>query len=243
MKTVSIVIRTMNEKENLKVLLEALCGQKFDGEKEIIVVDNQSDDGTQELARSYGVKVLIIGKKDFTYPKSINMGVKNTKYPIVILTVGHAIPIGSNWINSAINHFDDPKVAGVYSTVVPRKPFSFSEVLLYYPRYIIDKMKTPFSVKKAGKGVFAATNLALRKDLWEEHNFEETYELGGEDTHWADWAINQGYKIICDTNFAVKHSHHLNFWGVVQQVKYWSKLKKPTKFYKKELKFRKDLKF
>lgn len=242
-KGVSIIIRTLNEKEELANVFKALSQQNFTGESEVIVVDNDSSDGTKELAKKHGAQVITIRKEEFTYPKSMNMGVKEAKYPIVILIVGHAIPIGKNWINAAAKYFEDLKVAGVYSNVIPEKPFSFSEFFLYYPRFFVNKLFSPYAVKRAGRGVFAATNLALRKELWDKHHFEEKYELGGEDTHWAQWAIDQGYKIICDTDFAVRHSHHLNFWGVIQQAKYWGKLKKPTKFSKKELDFRKDLKF
>jgi glycosyltransferase involved in cell wall biosynthesis len=182
-KNVSIIIRTLNEKEELANVFEALSQQNFAGESEIIVVDNESSDGTKELAEEHGAKVLTIRKDEFTYPKSMNMGVKEAKYPIVILLVGHAIPIGKNWMNAAIKHFEDSKVAGVYSPVIPKKPFSVSEFFLYYPRFIYDKLRSPFTIREAGRGVFAAHNIALRKELWDEHNFEEKYELGGEDTH------------------------------------------------------------
>jgi len=142
----------------------------------------------------------------------MNVGIKEAKYPVVILTVGHALPVNAEWINSAAKHFSESKVAGVYSTVIPKKPYSISEFFLYYPGFIFNKMRGPFAVKKVGKGVFGATNLAIRKSLWEEHHFEEKYELGGEDTHWAEWALSRGYEIICDTSFAVRHSHHLNFF-------------------------------
>ncbi len=243
MNSVSIIIRTLNEKENLMHLLKFLDSQKFKGEKEIIVVDNESTDGTLDVAKEAGAKVIVIKRDEFSYPKSMNMGVDAAKNPIVILTVGHAFPVNKNWISSAAKHFSDPKVAGVYSPVIPQKKHSLSETILYWPGYISAKIKSPFSVKKSGVGVFGATNIALRRSVWEENKFDEGYEMGGEDTKWAKDILAKGYKIICDTDFTVIHSHNLNFRGVIQQIKYWNKLNKPTKFSKKEFDFRKDLKF
>lgn len=243
MNSVSIVIRTLNEKDALVRLFKSLKSQNFDGEIELIVVDNESIDGTLEVAEEEGAKVVTIKRNEFSYPKSMNLGMAAAKYPIVILMVGHALPTGENWLKSGLMHFNNPEVAGVYSPVLPHKTFGISEFFLYYPRYILDRIRSPFPVGKAGRGVFAATNIALRKGLWEKHHFEEKYGLGGEDTHWADWAIKNKHHIICDTDFAVRHSHHHGFLGVISQVIYWDKLKKPTKFSRRALKFRKDIDF
>lgn len=243
MTSISIVIRTLNEKDNLIRLLSILETQNFTGEKEIIVVDNESTDGTVDVAKKAGAKIVTIKRDDFSYPKSMNLGVENAKYPLVILLVGHAFPTSKNWISRAENHFRDPKVMGVYSPVLPNKPFGISEFFLYYPRFFLDKIRSPFLIKKVKRGVFAATNLMLRKELWDKHHFEEMYELGGEDVQWANWVIKQGYKIICDTNFVVRHSHHLSFLGTLKQFKYWEKLSRPSEFDRKDLSFRKDIDF
>lgn len=243
MNSVSIVIRTLNEKDSLIHLLEILGSQNFLGEKEIIVVDNESSDGTIEVAQKAGAKIVTIKKHDFSYPRSMNLGVEHAQYPVVILLVGHAFPVSKNWINAVVEHFEDPQVAGVYSPTIPSMPYGLSECLLYFPRFILDRRRSPFVMKKVRMGVFGATNIAIRKTIWDKNKFEEKYEMGGEDTQWAGWAIKHGYKIICDTEFVVRHSHRLGLWGVIQQVKYWRELSKPAKFSKKKLFFRKDLKF
>ena len=54
---VSVIIPARNEAANLRKLLPSLTGQKL-RPLEIIVVDDQSEDGTAEVARSLGAKVL-----------------------------------------------------------------------------------------------------------------------------------------------------------------------------------------
>ena len=53
---ISIIIPTLNECENLRLLLADLTQQKM--EKEIIVVDGGSTDGTQDIAKSAGVNLI-----------------------------------------------------------------------------------------------------------------------------------------------------------------------------------------
>ena len=68
---VSIIIRTMNEWDHLLELLIAIKSQDYDGEKEIIVVDNGSFDATPEFARLNGARVVTIKKEEFTFPLSL----------------------------------------------------------------------------------------------------------------------------------------------------------------------------
>lgn len=246
--SVSIVVRTLNEKERLKNLLNNLNEQKYDGKKEIIVVDNESVDGTAETAKKFGAEVVIIPRDEFTFPKSLNVGATEANNEILVFTVGHALPVSSQWLKSGIRHFADKKVGGVFSPVIPHKfpgypKRTLAEIRFYYPGYIMAVIKGFHPVKFRGMGVFGATNCAVRKDLWLKHHFDERFELGGDDGEMAKWLREQGYKIICDWRFAVYHSHGLGFRGLKEQFNYWSKLGGPTTFSRDEFVFREDLDF
>jgi glycosyltransferase involved in cell wall biosynthesis len=61
---VSIVIPARNEASNIENVVRAIIGQAFDDmELEVIVVDDGSTDGTAEIARSAGGRVLDLGKQ------------------------------------------------------------------------------------------------------------------------------------------------------------------------------------
>ncbi len=244
MFNVSIIIRTMNEKEELSNLIDILHRQDYRGKKEVIVIDNESSDGTPELAQKRGAKVLTIKREYFCFPRALNMGVDAAKGEIIVSLVGHALPFREDWLRIGVEYFHDSLVAGVYSLIAPsRKHNTFPELMFYTPPYIWTKLKGPYSIRHAGMGVFGATNSTFRKELWLQHPFEEKYQLGGGDTKWAEWALANGYKIICDYRFAVNHSHRLNWEGLIRQCKYWYELNNPTVFDQKKLSFRKDLKF
>lgn len=236
---ISIVIRSCNEAKELENLLLKLESQIYNGPIEIILVDNDSSDSTMKIAQSHHVeKIVNIPKGEFTFPKSMNMGVACAQYEIVILTVAHALPISKNWLNSAAEYFKNETVAGVFAHCIPQKRKTLAEIIFYYPLYILDKIRSPRVILKTGMGIMGATNCALRRSLWEKKNFNEAYELGGEDGEWADWSIKEGFKIIMDVDFTVFHSHYLGFKGLYKQIKYWAKLANPTVFNNDEFLFR-----
>lgn len=56
--SLSIIIPARNEEANLPPLLDSLCRLRYDGELEIIVVDDGSTDATAAIARRYPVRLL-----------------------------------------------------------------------------------------------------------------------------------------------------------------------------------------
>lgn len=238
MKAISVVIRSCNEIEDLNKLMTAIADQDYDGLVEIVVVDNESTDGTAKLAKKLGAKVINIPKDEFTFPKSMNLGVLNASHEVVVLTVAHALPVSKNWLSSAAKYFEDENVAGVFAHCLPAKKKTLAEILFYYPNYLFDLVSSPKLIKKVSMGVMGATNCVIRKSLWEKEHFDETFELGGEDGKWTAWVLNQGYKIVMDVKFTVYHSHYLGFKGLLKQVKYWSMISQNQKFDRKALDFR-----
>ena len=75
---VSIVIRCLNENQNLKILIPILLNQT-ERNFEIIFVDSGSDDGTLETISNYinkfeNIYLYHINKNQFTFGKSLNIG-------------------------------------------------------------------------------------------------------------------------------------------------------------------------
>lgn len=246
--SVSVIVRAINEEWKLKKLLWHLQNQRYRGDMEVIVVDNESVDGTVAAAHQFGAKVVTIPREDFTFPLSLNKGAENARHEILIFTVAHALPIRNDWLASGTKHFRNPKVAGVYSPVLPHllpgyPRMTIAELLFYSPGYLWARIRGAHPIRHGAMGVLGATNCALRRELWCQHHFDERFKLGGEDGEWAQWAMDRGYKIICDWRFAVYHSHGLNYKKLKEQFRYWSQLGKPTTFTRDALSFREDLDF
>lgn len=238
---VSVVIRTLNEERKLDRLVKKLAEQKTAHDVELIVVDNNSTDGTRIVAERAGAKVVMID--NFTYPRSMNIGCEQATGEVIILTVGHAVPFTNTWIDDGVHHFEDKNTAGVYANTWYDTDATLVEKLMYGFTYYWMKLWGVVKMKKFEMGILGATNCAIRRSFWQQHPFDESYERGGEDGEWSTWAINQGYHIIRDMKFSVRHSHGATLLGMLKQLKYWASLGPNQTFSKNELlRFRKDLK-
>ena len=61
MTKISVVLTTKNEEKNIKVLLESLINQEEP--YEVLVVDSDSTDKTQEIVKNYSNKNIICRQK------------------------------------------------------------------------------------------------------------------------------------------------------------------------------------
>ena len=79
MKKISVILPTFNERDNIVPLVRAICGVLRDLPYEILVVDDQSPDGTAQAVRDLQnpqVRV-IVRSTDPGFAKSIRCGIEN----------------------------------------------------------------------------------------------------------------------------------------------------------------------
>jgi rhamnosyltransferase len=238
----SIIIRTRNEEKWIEECLKRILSQNYNN-FEVIIIDSGSKDKTLEIAKSFPVRIILILPQDFSYPRALNIAIresKGTKY-IAILSA-HSLPINSSWLLSGISHFKNHRVAGVYGPLLalPNSTFwdYYFHTLSYCKEFIMTLPRLYRVVSSDGLGVLGFTNAIIRRDLWREYQFNEKFGLGGEDGDWARYFINKDFVLIKDLNFAVRHSHNLNLSGWKKQWSYWSSLTKPQPF--SYLSFRKN---
>jgi rhamnosyltransferase len=197
----SIVIRTHNHKELLKRLLKKIKIQKKFKNYEILVIDSSSTDGTAELAKEQGCKVVKINSKDFSHAYTFNLGAEKSKGKIIFYVSVDIIPKNDSWAYYIIKHFKDEKVAGVFSKQEPIPNFNSIEEF---------KMKKIFPETKESPAHFSNASGAIRKAIWKKIKYDEgvPYQyFGGEDQKLALEAKKRGYKIIYEPKSIVYHSH------------------------------------
>ncbi len=87
----SIIIINFNTKELLKSCLESIflasCQKKqLFGQLEVIVVDNNSVDGSQQMVKKDFAQVrLIENKTNFGFSRAVNQGIKKAKGKYILL--------------------------------------------------------------------------------------------------------------------------------------------------------------
>jgi glycosyltransferase involved in cell wall biosynthesis len=97
-KKVSIVIPTKNAGGAFHFLLKKLKSQKGLREFEIIIVDSGSNDGTIELAKTEGVKIIEISPESFNHAYARNKGAEVAAGDYVLFLVQDALPLTDKWL-------------------------------------------------------------------------------------------------------------------------------------------------
>lgn len=195
----SILIRSFNEEKHLGRLLKAIEGQSLK-DVEIILVDSGSTDATLAIAARHLVRVLHIQPEEFTFGRSLNIGMRAAKAEYVVLASAHVYPLQTDWLEKLLAPLDDPEVALSYGKQRGGEGSKFSEDR-HFKRWFPEK-----SDLEQAHAFCNNANAALKRSLWEQNPFDESL-TGLEDIAWASWAKEQGYRIAYVAEAGVAHLH------------------------------------
>ncbi|MGJ8684500.1 MAG: glycosyltransferase family 2 protein [Nonlabens sp.] len=176
----SIVIRVKNEFSALELLLKVLVKQYINDIKEIIIVDNNSTDGSRELAADYGCVIVPIHK--FTYGKAINNGIQVSQSDHIILLSAHSIPIGDSFFKSLSKQISNNEKIGAAR---------FINSATNYKR----ALSNDFKIKNPLTQGLTASCAYVYKGAWNEIKFDEQI-IACEDKLWSNEIMNAGYQIV-----------------------------------------------
>ena len=111
---VSVLIRVLNEEHALRRLFECLRVQKLERPFEVVVIDNESDDGSAKVARAMGARVFTFPRSLFGYGRAINVGVKLCRGDLIVLLSAHSWPQGDDWLSRMVDGVEGRGVAAAY---------------------------------------------------------------------------------------------------------------------------------
>jgi rhamnosyltransferase len=198
----SIVIRTLNEARYLSQLLSGIREQNLPADQvEVLVVDSGSTDGTLEIAEDAGCRILHLTREEFSFGRSLNIGCEAATGDFLIFISGHCVPVSGSWLPSLVLPFQDQSVAISYGRQEGGPETKFSEHSLfrkYFPP-CSGHGQSPFFCNNA--------NLAVRRELWAEHRFDESL-TGLEDMYLAKQLWLKKWQIVYVPEASVYHYHH-----------------------------------
>ena len=118
MPDISIIIRTKNEERWIGHCLLAIFQQTYKS-FEVILVDNESNDYTLNIAKRFNLKKIINIKK--FYPgKALNEGIRSSSGKFIVCLSAHCIPKNEFWLENLKKNFDThDNIAGVYGRQLP----------------------------------------------------------------------------------------------------------------------------
>ena len=207
----SVVIRAYNEENYIGRLLEGIRQQTAE-DVQVLLVDSGSSDSTVSIAESFGAEIVHIPPQDFTFGRSLNLGIQAAKSELVAIASAHVYPVYPDWLASLLHPFEDGTVALTYGKQRGPRSVKFSEQQIFYQWY-------PDASQPRQETAFCNNaNAAIRKSVWERNPYDETL-TGLEDVAWAKWAKEQGYDIAYVAEAEIVHVHRETPRGVFNRYR------------------------
>lgn len=207
----SIVIRAFNEDKHIGRLIAGINQQTVKN-VQVILVDSGSSDNTVEIAKSMGAEVVSIEPKDFTFGKSLNLGISHADSDLVVIASAHVYPVYPDWLETLLEPLKLSQTALSYGKQRGAKQTKYSEHQIFakwYPDQSVLHQENPFCNN---------ANSAIKRDLWEEHRYHEGLP-GLEDLEWANWAFKAGYNIAYQGDAEVIHVHNETWKSVYNRYR------------------------
>jgi cellulose synthase/poly-beta-1,6-N-acetylglucosamine synthase-like glycosyltransferase len=117
-----------------------------------------------------------------------------------------------DWIERLISPFSDVKVGLAYGKQRGGATTRFPEHQIF-ARWFPDQSKIQSSNPFCNNA-----NAAIRKDLWKEHQYDESLS-GLEDLEWAKWAIDNGRQVAYVAEAEIVHIHEDTPKGVYNRYR------------------------
>lgn len=213
---ISIVVLIKNAAGYLDDLVQSLAEQKYQGERELVMIDSGSTDGSPEqlnaLCERHGIELnlIVIEPREFGHGKTRNLAVQKSRGDIIAILSQDALPASENWLANLVMPMEDDAVAGVFGRQVPRPGTNFCEALFYELTYPVKRRHMTGDDKSSFSNLslfFSNVNGALRKSLALEFPFREDLVMS-EDQFWGRAVLQQGYSIVYEPGAAAFHSHN-----------------------------------
>ncbi len=196
---VSVIVPCYNAEKSVEACLKGLLSQEY-ANFEIIVVDDNSQDGTTEvLKRISGIKV-IKNNENHGPAYSRNVAIKESTGDILLLIDSDSVVEQKDLIQKHVLAHKDPAhhiigggVKGFGAGVVARAD--------NYSHWFLN---IPYSNDKVGTHI-VTNNMSIKREVFESQGgFNEALRTG-EDTDFCERARKAGYNIALKTDAVIMH--------------------------------------
>jgi glycosyltransferase involved in cell wall biosynthesis len=215
---VSIVLPTYNRSPNLRRTLASVLGQQTTAHYEVIVVDNNSTDGTRAdvertIAEGAPVRYLLEPNQGVSYAR--NAGIRMARAPLIAF-VDDDVSVASDWIETICRFFDQhPEMDCVGGKVLPvweGEPPAWLTRDNWAPVALLDLGDTSRIIDAGSPLCLLTANLACRREIFERVGLFGT-ELQ---------RVHDGIGSMED------HEWLLRFWAAGRQAMYVPELRAVT---------------
>lgn len=199
----SIIIPTYNHYRYTRLCLAKLV-ETVDESVEIIVVDNDSGDGTADRVMEFGNLRVIRNPKNLGFAAACNIGAAHARGQILVFLNNDTIPL-AGWLGAMLEACDADQRVGIVGArllypqtkEIQHAGISFDRSQRAYHRYRLCAAHTANAngLKKV-RAVTGACMLVKRRVFELSGGFDETFRNGMEDVDLCLRILDLGYKTV-----------------------------------------------
>jgi len=198
---------------------------------EIVVLDNESIDGSGRVALEAGARVFTLPRQYFGYGRALNLGVELSRGAIVVLLSAHSVPQSSTWLAELVAPLRDGTAGAAFCRQVPASHVSRLELRRFacFPGgdTFIDRQQfiarceagaDPYEV-----AIFSNSACAIRRDVAVEQPFRDL--LYGEDRAFVVDYLMSGGSLVYRHSPAVAYERRMT-WRTAKRIAYRAQVSK-----------------
>lgn len=198
---ISVVLVTYNRKEQILETIQKFVEQTYD-EKEIVIVDNASEDGTAEAIRTKYPKIKLINLPENLSIKGINIGISEAKGDLIWRGDDDSYPRDNNLLERIVNEFKKyPDIDLIATEQIEMEPDGKSGTIYNWYGKNIDKSNIP--EKAYPTHVFHGPGAVFKKSMFED--IGGFWGFGHEEVDFSTKAIIAGYNLRYYPQFVTLH--------------------------------------
>jgi glycosyltransferase involved in cell wall biosynthesis len=211
-RSISVIIPAYNASATLAEQLEALAGQDYEGDWEVLVVDNGSSDGTASLARRYADRLpacTITEGRRRGHAAPRNDGARAARGELLAYCDADDI-VAPGWLSALAEASRRYELVGGW---LDTEPLNDEVARSWHGAFPRDGLRS-WLLPCAASANFAIWAEVLR-DLG---GWSSKYEAGGEDTELCWRAQVAGYRLGFAPDAVVRYRYRTGVWQTARQA-------------------------
>lgn len=211
---VSIIIPAYNAQDTLQLCLDSIMSVDYPDElREIILVNNNSNDSTEDIARRYPITIVNENIMQSSYAAR-NLGIQHAKGDILIFTDTDCI-VTPQWIKNLLTSHNNPEIGCFAGNIKSFQPKTVAECFAAKDE---ENHNQERSLKTGYLPAANTANVAYRKELFQKIGlFNRDLKSGGDAELTWRLARYGNYKIIYVPEAIVYHKHRTSITDLYRQ--------------------------
>lgn len=219
---VSVIVLTYNNLELNKNCINSILNQTAYANYELIIVDNQSTDGTVEYLQELQQQkisnlTIIFNKENSGFAGGNNIGLRRARGNYVLL-LNNDTEVTRGWLTAMTKHLENNPHYGMCNPVTNSIGNESKIVVNYRNRRELSQFAYCYTMKHVGEEYQDVDRLPLfatliRRDVIEKAGYlNEDYKIGMfEDDDYTERVLDAGYEIVIVEDAFVHHVNNASF--------------------------------